>query len=64
MSQNNMNQKRFLLNKLGLGKPQATTESASNNGNSKPAQQPAPPTTQKPTPKPGCGACSRRKKQQ
>jgi len=59
MSQNNMSQKQFLLNKLGIGRPQVVGEAVASK---KPVVSPPPAQAPKPAPaKPGCGACSRRK---
>lgn len=63
MSINNFSQKNFLLNKLGLGRPQVIAEAAANQKPAKPAMAPKPaPATNPPAPKPGCGACRRKKK--
>jgi hypothetical protein len=61
MSLSNFNQKRFLLNKMGLGKPQIVNEAQASQN--KPINQTPPQPAPKPVaaPKPGCGVCSRRK---
>jgi hypothetical protein len=61
MANNEFMQRRFLLNKAGLGSPRIVSEAQTNQN---PPNQPKPPKTspsQTQPKKPGCGACSRRK---